>query len=63
MLSLKNAANAEICFYRERVVSNSAEVSNFGAIRFCFCAIRFFLGAIKRVLCAIKFSWDKVTAR
>ena len=50
MLSLKkNAANAEICFYRERVVSNSAEVSNFGAIRF-------FLGAIK-------FSWDKVTAR
>ena len=57
MLSLKkNAANAEICFYRERVVSNSAEVSNFGAIRFFLGAISFFLGAIK-------FSWDKVTAR
>ena len=51
MLSLKkNAANAEICSYRERVVSNSAEVFNFGAIKKVLCAINF-------------FSWDKIAAR
>ena len=42
----KNTANVENCSYCERVVSNSAKVSDFGAIRFGLRAIRFGFDAI-----------------
>ena len=58
----QNAVNAEICSYCERVVSNSAKVSYFGAIRFDFGAFRINFGAIRFFFLGIRSGNDNGTA-